>query len=209
MRALFRLSLVAPIYLFSLMFIACGGGGSGDGSVRALSGTWVSACFPSGDDYKWGKYVFNGQAGELEVMLEVFQTSDCSDTGVIQSSGTGTYKTGNEIECPSGSNGKCTELDLSFDGDPTKYTLYSIFAGEDPDHIFLSGASGDPANRPDDVILEERSEWINIPFPDNTGEAIIGLTVIDGSYSATPPTAPAGYTTLPIDLNGGTLGTYV
>jgi hypothetical protein len=46
----------------------------------------------------------------------------------------------------------------------------------------------------------------------NTGVAIIGLTVIDGGDAlsgGTPPPEPEGYTLLPIDLNEGTGGHYV
>lgn len=44
------------------------------------------------------------------------------------------------------------------------------------------------------------------------GEAVIGLTVIDGGDAlsgGTPPPEPEGYTLLPIDLNEGTGGHYV
>jgi len=44
---------------------------------------------------------------------------------------------------------------------------------------------------------------------DLTGDAIIGLTVIDGGYEGTPSEAPEGYTLLPIDLNAGTGGHYI
>ena len=190
-----------------MSFAACGGGGGGSSSM-ALSGTWVTNCFPHGDDaYAWEKYVFNGQTGEIEFMLEEFQTSDCSDPGVILQGGPGTYSTGSEIDCSSGWNGKCTELDMTSEGRSTKYTLYSVFE-EDPIYLYIGSGPGDPANRPDDVVLDEHAKLRNVPFPENTGEAtqaITGLTVIEGNLiGSTPPTAPPGYTLLPIDLNDGT-----
>jgi hypothetical protein len=42
-----------------------------------------------------------------------------------------------------------------------------------------------------------------------TGDAILGLQVIDGGRSSMPPTPPTGYTLLNIDLNEGTGGNYI
>jgi len=50
------------------------------------------------------------------------------------------------------------------------------------------------------------------PPPNLTGTAIVGLQIIDGGPAGsggTPPTPPAGYTLLNIDLNEGTGGDYI
>ena len=205
----FAVTLLVLAMIAALAFLSACGGGGGDSSSMALTGTWVTDCYPKNSAYAWEKYVFDGRTGELEGMLEEFQTSDCSDPGVILQTSPGTYSTGSEIDCPSGWNGKCTELDMTREGSSTKYTLYSVFEEEDPDHLFLGSGSGDPATRADDVDLDPHARLRNVPCPGNTGEAITGLTVIDGGISSTPPAAPADYTNLPIDLNGGTVGTYV
>jgi hypothetical protein len=209
MKRLASASLVMAFVLAFLLFaLACGGGG-GSGGREALSGTWVTDCFPMNGAYEWGKYNFNAQSGEVVVMVEEFQTSDCSGTGVIRETETWTYSTGSEIECNSGSNGKCTELDMTFEDGITSYFLYSIFAGEDPDEMYLTTGYSDPADRPDnidDLDLHLR----NVPCPGKTGSAIIGLAVTDTGLSSTP-FAPPGFMALDIDLNGGTLlpGYYV
>jgi hypothetical protein len=207
MRGGLRLIIVSSVFLFPWMYIACGGGGGGE-SDMALGGTWVSDCFEHDSAYAWEKYAFNGKTGEMTGFLEEFQTSDCSGPGVILVNTTGTYSTGSEVDCLSGWNGKCTELDMTPDNKSTRHVLYSVFAGEDPDQIYLSSSTSDPATRADDVELDSMHWWRNVPCPGNSGDAIIGLAVTDTGFSSTPA-APTGYTALPIDLNGGTWGYYV
>jgi len=211
-----QIGLCPVFYLIALVIIVSCSGGSGDdgqfqpaGLAADLDGEWVSECrqYQNPGDYAWEKIVFNRQSGEVADILELFKTSDCSDSGVVQSSMEGDYDTGKEINCPSGYNGKCTELDIFWDNGTNHYGIYSVYANNDPDTVCLSTFERDPSNRNDDV--NPQHPFSNIPFPGNDGTAIIRLTVMDSGFSSTPPTPPAGYTLLPIDLNEGTLGTYV
>ena len=121
------LILILIITLTGTAFLAfsCGGGGGGGGG-EALSGTWVTDCFPKNGAYEWGKYSFNGQTGEVVAVVEEFQTSDCSGTGDLQESETWTYSTGREIECDHGGDGKCTELDMTFEISPDSSSIKMI-----------------------------------------------------------------------------------
>ena len=198
---------------FSLPFTYGGcGGGDGDGgggSGSTLNGTWVTYCRQISGGSTWEQIVFNAQTGEVREAEVGFLSNDCSGDAVAEEKvRTGSYETGNQVECFDGSNGNCTELDLIWDNGAVQYLLYSIDTDYDPDELCLGSSSDDPADRDKEVD----NCIYNIPFPENTGEAIIGLTVIDGGgplTGGTPPPAPAGYTLLPYDLNEGSGGNYV
>jgi hypothetical protein len=61
--------------------------------------------------------------------------------------------------------------------------------------IGCGGSDGDDGSTPRPAVI--------------TGNAILDLQVVDGGWNGTPPAPQAGYTSLNIDLNGGTGGHYI
>jgi len=200
------------VLLLILLVGSCGGDSGGDSDdrtplQRAISGTWVSPC-SNGD---WERFVFDEASGALERTAEEFTAADCSSgDATVKIRATGSYRVGPELDCPSGSNGRCAQLDVTWDTGGDWYSVYAVDTDANPDELYSSQWVTDPAARPADVSLS--GSLTRIPFPGLQGEAVVGVTLRDGGCATcggTPPAPPPGYELLDMDLNDGTGGNYI
>lgn len=200
------LSIVAGAALLA----SCGGGGDSDDGrqlARDIGGTWTLPCVEHDGQWRSGTLHFDERSGTVTYSRLQFETQDCSDLGQAVGEDQGKYSIGPSSGCASGSEFRCTAIDVAWDGDSPRYGVYSVDESQDPAVLLLSELPSDPAQRPVDV--DPSIALPRVAFPGMVGHAILDVYLVDGSWNPTPPPPLAGYAVLPYDLNEGSGGNYV
>ena len=203
-RIRYRL-LWSALAIFLTLSISCGdGGGGGDGGGDGkifddhLNGRWATSCLPRGDDYARETFVFYEETGEMAYIVERFQTDDCSDNGTTVTFLEGEYFKTFQVDCLSGIENKCTELNIFLDNGQTSYMLFSIDASEDPYKLYFSESAGYPDDRSDDVQKSPMFiKTLLVPYYEDADHDGYG----DPDSSITSVTEPDGYVSNNNDSN--------